>query len=196
VSNYEQALLSPYNQSLRWYQDYLRLRYYSYTGDTNPANHPYGDLALHQYQNTDVLDPGERHRVDHEYCFSDVLLEYWTTQGRFFQPATSVNGSFVGNDWRGRPASYTGWGTFYGTPTVVSTAKPRGAVKLSLPQGTYTLAPSAYMVKDAGQVNSATFAPISLNLGCGQRLKIVPPLAVSISPCSGGHSPPRCRCPA
>ncbi len=184
-SNYEQVLLSPFNLPLTWYQNYLYLRFYSPTGDNDPSNHFHGDLYLRQSQQAAQLDPGERFRVDHEYCFNDVLLEYWTTQGRFFSPAVSISGGFTGNDWRGQPVSYTGSGTFHGTPTQQSTAGLRGVIKLALPQGNYTLAPSAYMINSAGQVNRANFAPISMQLGCGQRLKVVPPLTVSISPMPG-----------
>lgn len=184
-STYEQALLNAYDVSQRWYQNYLSLSFYSYTGDQDPTNHLYGNLYLQQQQNTSTLDAGDRFRIDHEYCFSDVLLEYWTTQGRFFEPSVSVNGQLSGADWRGQTVAYRSWGNFYGTPAAQSNAQPRGAIRLTMPQGTYSLTPSAYMINSAGQVNSANFAPISMQLGCGQRVKIVPPLTVSVSPMQG-----------
>jgi hypothetical protein len=184
-SNYEHALLSPFNLPLTWYQYALELRFSASSGDSQPANHYQGNFALQQTRSSARLEPGERFRVDHEYCFNDVLLEYWTTQGRFYLPSASVSGSFTGNDWRGQPASYNAWGSFSGTPAQHSNASPRGTINLTLPQGTYTLRPSAYMINSAGQVNHATFAPISMQLGCGQRVKIVPPLTVTMSPMQG-----------
>ncbi|HYO57962.1 kelch repeat-containing protein [Archangium sp.] len=64
---------------------------------------------------------------------------------------------------------------------------------MSLPQGTYTLRPFTNMVNAAGDVNTANFAPVQMTLGCGQRVKIVPPLTVVINPvnrCATGASVP------
>lgn len=184
-SAYEQALLSPYNLPTRWLQNNLRLSFFSITGDAEPSHHRSGSLYLQQRLNAATLGPGERFRVDHEYCFNEVLLEYWTSQGRLFNPHVQVSGDFQGPDWRGTVQSYVGSGGFQGTPTQLATAQPRGSVYLALPQGLFSLQPLAFMVNAAGQVNTANFAPISLQLGCGQRLKIVPPLTVSVDPVPG-----------
>jgi hypothetical protein len=54
-----------------------------------------------------------------------------------------------------------------------------GHLTLTIPQGTYSLQPSATIVS-GGAESTATFAPVSLAVGCGQRLSLVPGLAVSL----------------
>ncbi|WP_225413551.1 immunoglobulin-like domain-containing protein [Stigmatella hybrida] len=85
-------------------------------------------------------------------------------------------------------------GTFWGTPAVwnpPSTIDPRqyaetsGSLTMALPQGAYTISPQATMVSDSGESNTARFAPLSVNLGCGQRVKLVPPLSVIVNPLPG-----------
>ncbi|MFP2925474.1 HYR domain-containing protein [Pyxidicoccus sp. 3LG] len=178
VANYELVLATPYNQPRTWQQSHLFLRF-----NAGPQASG-GQFYLRQVANSQLLGPGERGRIDHAYCFNEVQLDYWTALGRLYSPRALINGSFTGTDWRGRPASYQLVnGDFTGTP-VSNQPAPRGSIRMSLPEGTYTVARSAVMVNANGQTNSANFSPLPLVLGCGQRLKIVPPHTVSIAPTS------------
>ncbi|HSP80982.1 MAG TPA: HYR domain-containing protein, partial [Myxococcaceae bacterium] len=158
-----------------------------------------GYLDLQQKQRSAYLKPGESFRVDHEYCFNEVQLEYSTTGTRFYNPSVKVSGSYQGTDWRGLAADYTVSGTLYGIPAAVGIpateaaqyAQARGSISFTLPQGDYTLTPGATLVNENGGTNEATFQPLQFTLGCGQRLKLVPPLAVMVDAqpsCASGDS--------
>ncbi|HYO74247.1 MAG TPA: hypothetical protein VEU33_50060 [Archangium sp.] len=207
ASTYEQVLASPYDRARTWRQNYLSLRFWSEGAAINtrpglydPERFRYGQLTLSQPERREaLLNAGDRHRIDHEYCFNEVQVQYDTTLGRLYNPVAQVSGSFTGTDWRGLASRYTASGTFYGTPAVwsqpnaASYAQTSGSVSMTLPQGSYTLTPSASMVKEDGTVNSATFAPIGFTLGCGQVVKLVPPLAVLVSTeayCASGNAVP------
>jgi hypothetical protein len=199
LSTYQQPLTNPYDLPRRWTQSYLALRFWSegYSRATKPGLYDpvlfrYGSLFLQPPNGTATLAPEQRFRIDHEYCFNEVQVQYTTELGRLYNPKAALNGSFNGTDWRGKAAAYTTQGEFYGIPAVWSVgddarqfAQPSGSVSMALPQGSYTLTPSATMVSDSGVVNNATFAPINVTLGCGQRLKLVPPLAVVLPPLQG-----------
>jgi hypothetical protein len=198
ASAYEQVLLSPFDLPLTWSQDSLQLRFWSEgqsfstrPGLYDPVRFRNGTLYLYRNNRSKLMAPGERFRIDQEYCFNEMQLDYSTGLGRFYNPYAQVSGSFNGTDWQGRQLSYSVNGTFYGTPAVwgysalPSYAQPSGSISLALPQGTYTLRPGATMVSDTGQTNNANFQPIQVTLGCGQRLKVVPPLTVSLAALAG-----------
>ncbi|RKH68973.1 HYR domain-containing protein [Corallococcus aberystwythensis] len=204
ASTYEHVLPGPYDVTYRWFQGAMYLRFWSepagitpFTtrpGLYDPERYRYGSLALRTLPAsgyTADLGPGQRFRIDHEYCFNEVQLQYTSAQGRFFNPTVEVSGQFTGKDWRGQPAAYVANGLFHGTPAAVNIPNPatyadiQGQVSLALPQGGFTLRPGASMVSDSGTVNTATFAPLGVTLGCGQRLKLVPPLAVSLGGAPG-----------
>jgi hypothetical protein len=198
ASTYEQALPNPYDLPRTWNQENLHLRFWSQgeSPNTRPGLYDealfrYGILSIAQSSRSALLGAGQRKRIDHEYCFNEVQLQYATTLGRFYNPFADVSGAFNGRDWRDLPNIYSTSGRFYGIPAIWGSTplatEPRteGSLTMALPQGTYTLKPGAYMMSDDGTVNTATFAPLSVTLGCGQRVKIVPPLSVSISSPSG-----------
>ncbi|WP_395815972.1 kelch repeat-containing protein [Archangium minus] len=198
ASTYEQALPSPYDLPLTWNQENLNLRFWSQGAsfNTRPGMYDeslfrYGSLSLVPSSHSALLGAGEQKLIDHEYCFNEVQLQYATTLGRLYNPWADVSGSFNGKDWRDLQSTYSVGGRFYGIPAIWgytpldSEFQSEGSVSMTLPQGSYTLKPGAYMKSDNGTVNTATFAPVSVTLGCGQRVKIVPPLAVSISSASG-----------
>ncbi|RKH68767.1 HYR domain-containing protein [Corallococcus llansteffanensis] len=204
ASTYEHVLPGPHDLTYRWFQGAMYLRFWSEpAGSTpfttrpglyEPERYRYGSLSLRTQPTsgyTADLGPGERFRIDHEYCFNEVQLQYTSAQGRFFNPTVEVSGQFTGKDWRGQPAAYVASGLFQGTPAAVNVPNPaqyaetQGQISLALPQGGFTLRPGASMVSDSGTVNTATFAPLGVTLGCGQRLKLVPPLAVSLDGAPG-----------
>ncbi|HEX5749023.1 MAG TPA: kelch repeat-containing protein [Archangium sp.] len=207
ASNYEQVLPNPYDIPHSWTQSSMRLRFWSEGASfsTRPGLYDanrFRSGALELAPNvtrTRLMAPEDRFRIDHEYCFNEVQLFYRTDLGRFYNPTASVSGSFTGTDWQGRNTSYSASGAFYGDPYIngygspQSYAKTTGLLSMTLPQGTFTVSPSAQMVNAAGEVNTANFAPIGVTLGCGQRLKLVPPLSVIINPinrCSSGNKTP------
>lgn len=197
-SRYEQVLPSPYDLSTAWTQEQLRLgfwtqgaAFYTRPGMYDPLDFRYGWLDLtQQAERTALLGPGQRHRVDHAYCFNEVELEMSTPGARFYNPTVSVQGGYQGTDWRGAQASYSATGTFTGSPAVVGAplgdatqyAQSRGTVRLTLPQGNFSLQPGATMLDPQGGTNVATYVPVSLTVGCGQRVVVVPPLAVNVEP--------------
>jgi hypothetical protein len=207
ASNYEQVLPNPYDLPHTWSQSAMRLRFWSQGAsfstrpglyDPNKFRNGWLDLTPNVTR-TKLMAPEDRFRIDHEYCFNEVQLFYRTDLGRFYNPTATVGGSFNGTDWQGKTLSYSANGTFYGDPFVngygspQSYAQPTGLLSMTLPQGTFTVNPSAQMVNAAGDVNTANFAPISVALGCGQRLKLVPPLSVIINPinrCASGTKAP------
>ncbi|HYO55272.1 kelch repeat-containing protein [Archangium sp.] len=207
ASNYEQVLPHPYDLPHTWSQSSMRLRFWSEGAsfstrpglyDASRFRNGWLDLSPNVTR-TKLMAPEDRFRIDHEYCFNEVQLFYRTDLGRFYNPTANVSGSFNGTDWQGKTVSYSTSGTFYGDPYVngygspQSYAKPTGLLSMTLPQGTFTVKPSAQMVNEAGDVNNANFAPVSVALGCGQRLKLVPPLAVVINPinrCASGAAVP------
>ncbi|WP_147469282.1 hypothetical protein [Corallococcus sp. AB045] len=205
VSTYEQVLPLTFDLLvLDWTQHKLALSFWSeptgsgpFTtrpGLYDPARFRYGALALRSTidgARSARLNPEQRLRINHEYCFNEVQIQYTSTTGRFFNPFADVSGSYTGRDWRNQPAAYVASGTAYGTPAVWNTPNPAsyaqtsGQISMALPQGTFTLQPGAFMVSDSGAVNKASFAPIGVTLGCGQRLKLVPPLSVSLASLAG-----------
>lgn len=196
TSSYEQVLVSPYDTPRTWAQERLRLGFWTQgesfitrPGLYDPARYRYGWLDLFPRSNASrLLGPGQSHRVDHEYCFNEVQMEYSTTGQRFYNPYVQVSGSFRGTDWRGQAADYTVSGTLYGIPAAIGLTEAQsvvhaatsGSVRLAVPQGNYTFTPGATLVNANGGTNTATFQPMSVSLGCGQRLKLVPPLAVVV----------------
>lgn len=198
-SSYEQVLASPYDLPARWRQVVLRLGFWSVgtydfitrPGEYDPARFRYGHLNLTQRQNQiAVLGPGQTHRVDHEYCMNEVQLQYTSEGAPFYNPTATISGSYRGTDWRGQSADYSASGKAWGDPAAIGIpqaeaatyAENSGSVSFAVPQGTYTITPGATMVNASGGVNDATFQPMQVTLGCGQRLKLVPPLAVSVNP--------------
>jgi hypothetical protein len=205
-SGYEQPLLNTYDEPLAWLQDYLQLGFWSFgpktilrptDADYDPVKLRYGWLRLWQRHTRQPLVPGQRRRLDHEYCFNEVQLQYTSPEASFYNPHVSVSGGFKGTDWRKLAVDYTASGKSYGVPAVwgVPEAEARGyaqqsgSIRFALPQGSYTLTPGARLVNADGTTNDATFQPISLTVGCGQRVKLVPPLTVVLNPqpeCAAG----------
>lgn len=208
-SDYQQVLPSAYDIPGIWGQRLLRLGFWAEgtssrslfvtrPSEYDPARFRYGYLDLTQRQGASaVLGSGQSHRVDHEYCFNEVQVAYFSRGARFYNPTARLSGGFRGTDWRGANADYSLTGLFYGVPAAigipqseaVTYAATEGSVSLTVPQGSYTLTPSATLVNANNTTNVASFQPITFTVGCGQRLRVVPPLAVNITPqpsCTAG----------
>jgi hypothetical protein len=142
-----------------------------------------------------TIGPGEQFRIDHAYCFSEVQVLYSTTSGTLYSPVAYFSGGFQGTDWRGQATTYSASGFYQGTPALgwyrpqsegVAIAKPEGQVTMAIPQGTYEISPTVNAVNEVGQVSQAGLAKVNVQVGCGQRLQVVPGLSVSVD------SIPRC----
>ncbi|HYO70224.1 MAG TPA: hypothetical protein VEU33_29515, partial [Archangium sp.] len=87
ASTYEQVLASAYDRARTWRQNYLSLRFWSEgtaintrPGLYHPERFRYGQLTLSQPERREaLLNAGDRHRIDHEYCFNEVQVQYDTT---------------------------------------------------------------------------------------------------------------------
>jgi hypothetical protein len=196
-SRYEQVLPGTYDLPYTWIQHGLKLRFWSQgeSFNTHPGLYDArkfrnGWLELSSNTNrSKKLGPGERHTIDHEYCFNELKLFYRTEFGRFYNPALDVSGGYQGKDWREQDVNYSATGTFYGDPyvngyPVGNHPKETGFLYMTLPQGTFNLKPHAMLVNDVGGATEANFAPVSVTAGCGQAIQIVPPLAVNLHPIS------------
>ncbi|WP_095976922.1 hypothetical protein [Melittangium boletus] len=194
-AQYEQALPSTDDFPLIWLQQGLRLRFWSQgkSFDTHPGlydakNFRNGTLELYSSANRlERMSPGERHRSEHEYCFNELKIAYRTELGLIYNPAIDVSGGYQGTDWREKESDYTVTGSFYGDPYVSnhpvgSHPRNKGILHMTLPQGTFTLKPRAMMVNESGEATRTRFSPMSVTVGCGQFIDIVPPLAVNIHP--------------
>ena len=202
-SNYEQVLPHTYDLPETWSQNSLKLRFWAQgeSFSTNPTRYDAAKFRsgyLHltpRAARSAKLSTDQRFRIDHEYCFNEVQLQYKTELGGFINPYADISGSFSGSDWRGLATGYSVGGRFHGVPFVAGYSSPQqyaqatGTLTMTLPQGTYTLSPGATMVSATGAMNEATFSRMQITLGCGQRLKLVPPLAVVVNPvnrCAAG----------
>ncbi|HYO58728.1 hypothetical protein [Archangium sp.] len=114
ASTYELALPSPYDLPQNWRQEYLSLGFWSEdaTFKTRPGLHDearfrYGRLYLYQEKRSALLNPEQRMRVDHEYCFNEVQVHYSTDLGLLYNPFAEVSGSYKGKDWRGQTVSFS-----------------------------------------------------------------------------------------
>ncbi len=190
ATTYEQVLANTYDLSLPWTQANLYAYFYA---PNTPTDLDYRQGSLYVYPNpqpTHTMAPGDVIAIDHAYCFNEVTLGYTTTLGTMFNPTANVSGSFSGTDWQSNPASYTTYAYMYGTPLSQATASTAGAVSMAIPQGTYTISPSASILIN-NIPSTASFAPINLTLGCGQHITAFSGLSISLDdlpPCAGAST--------
>lgn len=185
ASSYDQVVVNPYDVKLPWVQRGLQLRYIEL-----PA-HVDGSITLQRDATDHAMEPGTVVRIDHRYCFNEVELQYTISSGQLFSPWTDVNGSFQGVDWSESQTQYGVSGNFRGWPTGQANAAPTGSVRLSLPQGSYSLQPGAYVQVLSGGVSTATFASTHLDVGCGQRIVAAPGFSISadVASCAQSATP-------
>lgn len=206
ASSYSQPILHPYDQAIPYTQSALQLTFdsaealyagnwydvYYYVPATVSPSYRLGTLNLSQAGATATVGPGAAATVDHDYCFNEIHLQYSATNGAFVNPSAHVTGGFDGADWRSAAAHYTGDGTFYGIPAVgiyngaaqlSAAAASAGEVRFALPQGTWNISPSASFIGASGVASTGNFTPINgFTTGCGQRISLVPGLAVTLDP--------------
>ena len=164
-----------------WQEKYLSLTLSS-GAVTNDNDYYYNVFYIEDKSTNDVeIVPGQPATNDVSYCFSEVKLQFNTTTGTFYNPNVRFStGSFTGTNYLGAAAEYTvNLQAMYGSPSTVQSASNSGQVVMYLPEGTYTLYPSVSPATGTYAVTG--LAPITLNVGCGQRISIQPCLQVSLN---------------
>ena len=148
---------------------------------TNDNDYYYNVFYIENKATNDVeIVPGQPVTNDVAYCFSEVKLQFNSTTGTFYNPNVKFStGAFSGTNFLGAPAEYAvNLQAMYGSPSTVQSASNIGQVVMYLPEGTYTLYPS--VTPATGTYAASGLAPITLNVGCGQRISIQPCLQVSL----------------
>ncbi len=190
ATTYEQVLANTYDLSIPWTQWRLVAFFYSPNTPTD-LDYRQGNLYINPNpQPTYTMAPGDVVTIDHAYCFNEVTLGYTTTLGTMYRPFAYVSGSFTGTDWQSNPASYDAYAYMYGAPLDQQTASTTGVVSMALPQGTYTISPSASILIN-NVPSTASFAPVNLTLGCGQHNTVFSGLSISLDdlpPCAGAST--------
>src|ERR1035441_7009302 len=134
-------------------------------------------LGLHDNRTNDVeVAPSQHYTNDVGYCFGEVSVRFRSTAGRFYSPRVGViesaPGTFSGTDFQGH-ANYEVYPVnAYGTPLGIGTATNTGLVRLLLPQGSYTLNPRGFFVNTNGGGDDTGLPPITVTVGCQQRILI------------------------
>ncbi len=181
ATSYKQVLLNTYDLTLPWTQKDLYLAF-DHPASPTPFDHRSGLMYIADTPVTHAVSPGDVIQMDHRYCFNEVTLGYVTTFGQLRAPGVLAQGSYSGTDWLGGPASYGVYAQMSGLPTGEQT----GLVNIGLPQGSYTLDPSATIVVN-DVASTASFKPLTLTLGCGQHVTAYAGLSVSMDdlpPCA------------
>jgi hypothetical protein len=127
LSSYQQVLGNPYDQAHLWGNQVLNLYMWS-EGAVLPAtlNYPvdpvsfrHGELQIVKDATYQSMVPGQHRTIDHEYCFSEINIQYATAVGKLYNPSPT---------WSATSAVSTGRTSRRATrPTATSTATPRGA---------------------------------------------------------------------
>ena len=142
-----------------------------------PASCASGALNLSpSVSRSTLLAPEERFRVDHEYCFNEVLLFYRLRPGAPLQPLGGRERLLQRHRLAGEERSYSASGPFYGTRAFWGyppwrRSSRRRRVSMSASAGylhRWKPGRPLYLMSDngAGLRNTATFAPVSVSLGC------------------------------
>ena len=127
------------------------------------------------------INAGEAHRIDHEYCFSDVKINYQSLAGVFYNPRLTATGNFSGQDYRGQFIDYSSFINFStGVPTAVQDASAQGQVVMPLPQGLYTITPEVTAISPDGSQTNTELPALTLEVGCKQIIDVSTDIQLSI----------------
>ena len=187
--NYELALGGLRGERSIWKRQYLSLTLSSgYV--TNDNDYFYNVFYLTDNTTNDVeVVPGQPVTNDVSYCFSEVAIHFNSTTGTFYNPNVRASaGSFTGTNFLGNSADYSViLQAMYGTPNTAADATNTGLVVMYLPEGTYTLYPS--VTPASGTYAVTGLAPITLNVGCGQRIAVETCLQLNLNAPATSKSP-------
>lgn len=205
--DYELVVPNPYDAPHTWAAGYMNVMFWTsgdvpnrhyYLPPTHSTDFRYALLSISPNpMPTASVGPNTRVRVDRAYCFGEfeLLFRAEGANAAIFNPYASFSGAFDGVDWRGQATKYYASGGGSGVPFVGpyrdpdemrANARTSGRLVLAVPEGTYTINPSASTVSATGTLGH-TNAPSLTNVtvGCGQRLSLVPGAAVSLNALGG-----------
>ena len=170
--SYEVVVGGLNGESSLWTRDYLNLTFSS--SQTNRG--PYYDATLSLQENAAPalqVDPGNGVTNDLSYCFGEVTVTFRSPAGSFYAPTLktlTAPGFFKGTNSLGQLVDYSvSLAYASGLPLTSDQATNVGQVTVYLPQGTYTLNPS--VTSTSGQ-QATGLQPITLTVGCGQRISL------------------------
>ena len=124
--------------------------------------------------------PGERIDVPVRRCFGQLELSFRSTGGEFYDPRVTGFGSFSGTDFDANPAEYEVEVNAAGTPSSDSAAT-EGLVVACLPEGSYDFTPFVTSINPGGGTSNTELPPVlGIEIGCGQVIRVTPPLAVNV----------------
>ncbi|SPE62661.1 hypothetical protein SBV1_870002 [Verrucomicrobia bacterium] len=155
--------------------------------DVNSTNEDvyYDELvSVTDLRTNDVeVAPGLHYTNDVGYCFSEVQIRFRSTSASFYAPGlNNSSGTFIGTDFQGHAANYTVLvEDTSGTPVSVQDATNSGLLRMALPQGTYTLYPYVMVINPDGSQSRTGLSPITLPVGCQQRIFITSGLQVQLT---------------
>lgn len=147
-----------------------------------PGSYLYSHLTITDLAmgNREIV-PGETTEQDRAYCMSDVDLSFRSSSGTFYNPRTRAFGRFAGTDFQGNEAAYIGSLRYaYGTPTTPQTAASEGLVRMSLPEGSYTITPTVSAVNPGGGWSNTQLLPIEIEVGCRQTVVLTTELQLDL----------------
>lgn len=173
-SSYELVLPNAYDLTRNWEQTGIQLAF-------EAPNGQYDNLSISPTLSTYPIGPGSGQKLDHAYCFSEIVMNYATTSGTLYKPAAVAATWSEGLDFQGNPTEYTAVGQFTGTPDNVSLAQSTGQVRIIVPAGKQVIQNSAVLVAPSGAESTAIFEMTHLKAGCGQRIEAFTGFAVSAS---------------
>jgi hypothetical protein len=166
-----------------------------YSGTVTNAEDYYSVIySVTDRRTNDVeIAAAQRETANVNYCFGEVLVRFRSTGGTFWNPRVQFSaGAFQGTNFLGQPADYSVYMDYAaGLPDTQANATNQGVVAMYLPEGTYTLQPT---VTPGDSAYGATgLQPVTLTVGCGQRIAIEPCLQVNLNAPVGVPVPPNTR---
>lgn len=194
-SNYELVIANANDQQRLWQTQRLHMVIQTLADPSDPSNP--NNLPNPQRSVLDITDglaptlltgPGDRNQQDFKYCFGNVDLNLSVNSGNIadtiFRPNVSVSGQFIGANFMQQTANYQVNGIFNGTPVDQINSSQTALVSLTLPEGNgYEITPTVQSFDSAsGRVSITQFVRTTFDLGCGQRINLVPGLSVSVNP--------------
>ena len=164
-----------------WKQQDLSLTLSSGAVTNAEAFYSTGLSVSDQRTNDMEIAAGQTATANVNYCFGEVLVRFRAASGTFWNPRVQYSqGVFQGTNFLGQPADYSVHLTYAtGLPDTQANATNEGVVVMYLPEGTYTLQP--YITPGDSALGATGLQPISLKVGCGQRIAVEPCLQVNLN---------------
>lgn len=154
----------------------------------NVTNRVYGinnfEITNRNFLET-LVRPGDRVQQNHDYCMSELTVDFHSNAGTFYGPQLLGDGAFTGTDYKGAAADYLV--KIYqgdGAPGYQQEAKTSGYVRLCLPEGNYTFLPKIRL----NSTSTTQLQTMKMKLGCNQIVNVHTDLRIALNP----YSPNTC----